>query len=226
MCGRYILTAPPEALGRLFKLDGPMPNFPPRYNIAPSQPVPVIARDTKGKGPFVLSLMRWGLVPHWSRGPDNRFSMINARAETLETKPAYRGPFRYRRSVLPANGFYEWKMQSNGPKQPCLLRLPDGGLFFMAGVWDRWLGADGSEIDSVSIVTRPAMGAIKDIHDRMPLILDNGAARAWIDGAGGVDGLRDMLRHSCMTGFVPVAVSRMVNDVRNEDPSCLEPVEE
>jgi putative SOS response-associated peptidase YedK len=174
--------------------------------------------------------MRWGLVPQWSKGPDNRFSMINARSETVETKPAYRGPFRYRRCVLPADGFYEWKAMSpsiskGGPKQPFLLRRPGGGPFFMAGVWDRWLGGDGSEIDSVSIITRPATPAIQDIHDRMPLILDVDRSHDWISGEGGIKSLRSLLEGGDIA-LERVAVSRMINDPRRDEPACLMPVEE
>ena len=226
MCGRYTLTTPPEALRSVFGLEGPLPNFPPRYNIAPTQPVPLVHKDTEGRGALTLSFMRWGLVPHWSKGPDNRFSMINARSETLEEKPAYRGPFRYRRCVLPADGFYEWKAMSRGPKQPYLLRRADGKPFFMAGVWDRWLGPDGSEIDSVSIVTRPAVPDIQDIHDRMPLILDRDEAQGWLSAEGGIKGLRSILQGSVDITLERVAVSRMINDVRCDEPTCLKPVEE
>lgn len=221
MCGRYVLTSPPDAVDQVIEIEGPLPNYPPRYNIAPTQPVPVIHRDGEGKGPLHLSLMRWGLVPHWSKGPDSRYSMINARAETIAQKPAYRGPFRYRRCLMPANGFYEWKAAGQGPKQPYFLSLEDQALFFLAAVWDHWLGPDGSEIDSVSVVTTAAAGHVRDVHDRMPVILDAGEGRDWIDGAGGKAGLDRMMTPRAMAALQIRPVSRKVNNVRFDDPVCL-----
>ncbi len=220
MCGRFVLTSPPEAVATLFKISGDIPNYPPRYNIAPTQPVAVVHRDAEGKGPLAFSLMRWGLVPHWSKGPDSRYSMINARAETLAAKPAYRGAFRYRRCLLPANGFYEWKAMPKAPKQPYLIGFEGGGLFFLAGLWDHWLGGDGSELDSVTIVTTCAAGVVRDLHDRMPVIVDAEEGKRWIDGTG----LDELMQSGDIEGLRAIPVSRRVNDASFDDPSCIESV--
>ncbi|RMF10945.1 MAG: SOS response-associated peptidase [Alphaproteobacteria bacterium] len=225
MCGRYVLTSPPEAVAALFEISGDVPNYPPRYNIAPTQPVPVVHCGVDGTGPLKLSLMRWGLVPHWSKGPDSRFSMINARAETLASKPAYRGAFRYRRCLLPANGFYEWKALPKGPRQPYFIAMGDGGLIFFAGLWEHWLGPDGSELASVTIVTTGATGVVREVHDRMPVILCVDEGRDWISGAGGRQGLAELLDAPAPIGLTAVPVSRRVNDPTFDDPSCLEPSE-
>lgn len=223
MCGRYVLTSPPEAVAALFEITGDIPNYPPRYNIAPTQPVAVVHRDAEGKGDLQFSLMRWGLVPHWSKGLDSRYSMINARAGTLAAKPAYRGAYRYRRCLLPANGFYEWKAGPNGPKQPYYIHPESGGLLFFAGLWEHWLGADGSELVSTAIVTTDAVGAIRDIHERMPVMFDAAEGRRWIDGVGGKEALGKMVEPHLPPGLEATTVSRRVNDPSFDDPACIEP---
>lgn len=134
MCGRYSLTTAPEAMRRLFGTKGALPNYPARFNIAPTQAAPVVRTDETGSRELVP--LRRGLVPPWSKGLDGRCSMINARAETVATKPAYRGPFRERRCLVPADGFYEWKAEGR-VKQPYRFTLSDGGLFAFAGLRDR-----------------------------------------------------------------------------------------
>lgn len=144
MCGRYAITSPLEAIIAAFSLKGPRANLQPRYNAAPSQYLPVIRASRDGRE---MVPMRWGLVPSWSKGPDARFSMINARAETVASKPAYRGPFRHRRCLVPANGFFEWKRGSSG-KQPYFITLKSSEPFAFAGLWDHWTSPDGSEMES------------------------------------------------------------------------------
>ena len=146
-------------------------NHSPRYNIAPSQSIPVIFNDSNDKR--VISLMRWGLIPRWAKEQSIGYKLINARSETIEQKPFFRDSFLQRRCLIPADGFYEWKKQ-NGKKQPMRIILHNKGIFAFSGVWDYWNSAEGT-IHSCSIITTTANDYIKDIHDRMPVIVVNRA---------------------------------------------------
>src|SRR3990167_5694687 len=167
MCGRFSITTPPDAMRALFGyLDEP--DFPPRYNIAPSQPVPIMVRE-QGKRRFLL--VRWGLVPSWAKEMPQSL-LINARAETIAEKPSFRGAFRHHRALMPADGFYEWQAVGKGPKQPYFIRRRDRKPFAMAAVWDIWMPSGGSELDSCAIVTTEANETLRPVHHRMPVILD------------------------------------------------------
>ena len=225
MCGRYAITSPLEAVIKAFSVDGAGLNFPPRYNGAPSQNLPVV-RSTQGSG-RELALMRWGLVPSWSKGPDSRFSMINARSETVASKPAYRGPFRQRRCLVPANGFYEWKQTADG-KQPYFITLRSDELFAFAGLWDHWQRPDGDEITSFTIMVTAANDCVRPIHDRMPVILGPEDYRSWLgeDGAPSRTKLAIMLRPYPAELTRAYPVSRKVNSPANDGPDLLEPAAE
>ncbi|BBK38588.1 DUF159 family protein [Allostella sp. ATCC 35155] len=217
MCGRYSITTAPEALARLFGTVGPIPNLPPRYNLAPTQDAPVVRRGRDG---LRLTLVRWGLIPSWSKGPDARFAMINARADTLAAKPAYRNAFRDRRCLVPADGFYEWQAVPGGGKQPMRIVRSDREPFAFAGIWERWSpGPDEPAIDSFAIVTTDANDRLRSIHDRMPVVLDPADWERWI--AGPAEAVADLLRPAPEDAFVAYPVSARVGNVRNDDAELL-----
>ena len=167
MCSRYSFTSPPEAVRALFGYSQ-QPNFPPRHNVAPTQPIPIVRLDHNGEREF--HLVRWGFVPSWAKDPSDFTTLINARSETVFEKPSFRGAIVYRRCLIPADGFYEWTGE-RGRKTPHFVRPEDGSLMAFAGVWETWLGADGSEFDSAAILTVGANETISAIHSRMPVIL-------------------------------------------------------
>ncbi len=221
MCGRYSLTTPVDALRALFGFAGPPPNLPARYNIAPTQEAPVVRRRGPGAA-RELALLRWGLVPSWADGPRTGYRMINARAETVARKPAFRAAFRRRRCLVPADGFYEWRAEGKR-KQPYRVAFEDGAPFAFAGLWERWRGADGGEIESFAIVVTDANALLRPIHDRMPVILAPDDHEAWLTGEDG-DALSGLLRPHPGTGMIVYPVSPRVNDPRNDDRVCVEPL--
>ena len=224
MCGRYAITSPLEAIIEAFAVKGARPNLQPRYNAAPSQDLPVVRAGREGRE---LILMRWGLVPSWSKGPDSRYSMINARAETVASKPAYRGPFRQRRCLVPANGFYEWKKTADG-KQPYFIALATGEALAFAGLWDHWTGPEGEAITSFTIIVTAANDCVRPIHDRMPVILGPDDHESWLGerGAPSRTKLAIMLRPYPAELMLAYPVSRDVNSPANDSPDLLEGVGE
>lgn len=179
MCGRYSLTSPLDALQAPFSFDE-LPNLRPRYNIAPTQEVPVVRTRQDGGREFVA--MRWGLVPSWARQIGGGPPLINARAETLAEKPSFRNAFARRRCLVAADSFYEWKTAGTGPKQPYRIALPGDAPFAFAGIWERWDGGAGGALESFAIVTTEAAPAIADIHHRMPVILPPESYGGWLAG--------------------------------------------
>jgi len=220
MCGRFSLTTPTEGLRALFGFDE-LPNLPPRYNIAPTQPVAGVKLAGKTPKP-TFTLFRWGLIPSWAKDPAIGSRMINARAETVAEKPAFRAPFRRRRCLIPADGFYEWEKLPDGRKQPWRITLEGGVPFAFAGLWDDWLGADGSEVESCTIVTTDAAPSIAKIHHRMPVILDPADFGMWLRGT--TDEAQALL-HPYRGAIAAYRISTRVNSVRNDDEAILEPVE-
>lgn len=227
MCGRYSLTSPPEAIQRLFRLAPPVPNLAPRYNIAPTQEAPVAGlrknRDERG-----LAMLRWGLVPSWSDGPDSRLSMINARAETVRTKPAFRAAFKARRCLVPADGFYEWQAQGSGkPKQPWRIVRRDDAPFAFAGLWEHWEpkeGAEAAPIDSFAIIVTEANALLEPIHPRMPVIVQPQDHEAWL--TGDPEEAEALLRPFPAEALRAFRVSTRVNRPGNDDPACIAPLGE
>jgi putative SOS response-associated peptidase YedK len=181
MCSRYSLTSPPEAVRSYFETVNE-PEFPPRYNIAPTQPVLIVRHDAKRRRE--LALVRWGLLPSWVKDPHGFSTLINARSEGAAEKPAFRGGMRHRRCLVPADAFYEWT-GTRGRRRPHLLRLRSGGPFAMAGIWEHWLGADGSELETMAILTVPSNRPVSALHDRMPALLPPSAFEAWLDCRSG-----------------------------------------
>src|SRR6204780_1307890 len=162
MCGRYVIISTPEAIRALFGY-GEQPNFPPRYNVAPTQPIPIV-RLHDGKRSFAL--MRWGLIPSWVKDPKTFPLLINARGESVLDKPAFRNAMRRRRCLIPADGFYDWR--AGEPKHPYFVRLKSGGPVAFAGLWETWTGPNGEEVDTAAIVTTRANRTLAAIHERMP----------------------------------------------------------
>jgi putative SOS response-associated peptidase YedK len=219
MCGRYLITSSPEAFRRLFGYPE-QPNFPARYNVAPTQPVPIV-RLIDGKRQFTL--VRWGLIPPWVKDPRQFSLLINARGESVNEKPAFRNAMRRRRCLLPADGFYEWKAEGRS-KRPYVVRPRDGNPVAFAGLWETWMGPNGEEMETAAIVTKPADRELTYLHDRMPVIVPPDAFDFWLD-SGKVDAT------TAATLFDPgpdelleaYEVSPAVNRVENDTPDLIVP---
>jgi putative SOS response-associated peptidase YedK len=222
MCGRFVQYSAPEVYASDFALES-LCEAQARYNVAPTQSV--LAIRTTDQGRRELTQLRWGLVPAWSQGPDSRFNMINARAETVSTKPAYRAAFKARRCLIPAEGFFEWQAV-NGGKTPFLIRRKDQAPFAMAGLWELWHGADGADLASCTIIVTDANALVRQIHDRMPVVLGPESYAAWLDpGNRDAEGLLALLTPADPDPWTLHPVSRQVNSPRNDTPELLNPVE-
>jgi putative SOS response-associated peptidase YedK len=220
MCGRYYLIGSEPELRAQFDLDAFGFEWQPRYNIAPQQPVPIIIAH---RGKRALGLVRWGLVPAWAESEDVGMRTINARAESIAEKPAYREAFRSRRCIVPASGFYEWRREAGGGRTPHAVQPADGRPLAFAGLWEKWRGPDGRTVTTCTIVTTEAAEAIRPIHDRMPVILDATGQRLWLDPDTDPETLLELLRRPPDAGLQAYVVSRLVNSVRNDSPDCLLP---
>ncbi len=219
MCGRYVITTAPEALRRLFAY-GEQPNFPPRYNVAPTQPVPVVIVEN---GIRQFKLMRWGFLPSWVKDPGKFALVINARSETILEKPSFRNAVRRRRCLLPADGYYEWQASAMR-KRPFYIRRRDGQPMSLAGVAETWTGPNGEEVDTVAIVTAAAPAEMALLHDRVPVTIEPRDFDLWLDG----DAVTAELAMAMMVApppgtFVWHEVSTAVNRVANDRPDLLVP---
>jgi putative SOS response-associated peptidase YedK len=220
MCSRFSLTAPPEAVRAVFGTRNAL-DFPPRYNIAPTQPVVIVRRTASGEREQYL--VRWGLIPSWVKDPGTFTTLINARSETAAAKPSFRGSFRHKRCLVPATGFYEWTGRP-GAKSPHLFRPRDGGLVALAGLADHWVGADGSELESVAILTTQANATMAPIHDRMPVIIAPEHFEAWLDCSSGTAHLVEGLLAPPPNELLEIVdVSPKLNNPRNEGPELMHP---
>lgn len=213
MCGRYALTLPPEAVRSYFGY-ADRPNFPPRYNIAPTQPVPILRLH---EGVRRFELVRWGFVPGFVKDLKSFPLIINARAEGIEAKPSFRAAFRRRRCLFMADAFYEWRREGK-VKQPFMIRRPDGGPIAFAGLWECWNAPDGGEIDTACIITCAANATVGALHDRMPVVLDPDRFDAWLDPGLAPEAALSMLRPAEEDALVLVRISRAVNAVGNDGP--------
>lgn len=219
MCGRYLLIAPVEALRRLFGVEE-RPNLMARYNIAPTQDAPVVRIGASGGRE--LALLRWGLVPSWAKDASGGAMLINARGDTVASKPSFRAAYRLRRCLVPADGFYEWMPgKAKGPKQPFLIARADRATFAFAGLWERWHG-DGRSVESFTIVTTDANASLKPIHPRMPVILAADDYDAWLDLKNA--DAQALLRPAPDELLTATPVSTRVNAVANDDAALIEPV--
>jgi putative SOS response-associated peptidase YedK len=218
MCGRFNLTANPRAIADLFGLPE-IPELPPRYNIAPSQPIATVGHKADGEH-RELTFMRWGLVPDWEKGR-HPAGFISARAETVATKSAFRSAFKSRRCLIPANGFYEWRATPGG-KQPYHFRLRNGDAFALAGLWTPWHGPE-RDILSCCILTTDANDLVRPIHDRMPVIHSPVEFGLWLDPAAEKAALQSILRPFPVGEMTAIAVSTLVNSPKNDGPELLLP---
>ena len=224
MCGRFTLATPEQDLVVQFNLPE-VPDLQPRYNIAPTQPVAAVRLPT-ADGDRELVMLHWGLIPFWAKDPGIGSRMINARAETVADKPAFRAAFRRRRCLVPADGFYEWQKQ-NGSKQPFYIRLQDGRPFAFAGLWERWQDKEGGVIESCTLLTTRPNELIRPLHNRMPVILHPHNYAVWLDPeVEDLDVLRRLLDPYPPGEMEAYAVSRYVNAPRNEGPDCIAPLAE
>jgi len=220
MCGRYAITSAPEAIRRLFGYEE-QPNFPPRYNVAPTQPVPIV-RLFEGKRRFAL--VRWGFIPAWVKDPRSFSLLINARGESLNDKPAFRAAMRYRRCLVPADGFYEWRRE-NERAAPYYVRHKPGGPMAFAGLWENWMGPNGEEMESAAIVTTRANRMLAAIHPRMPVIVPREAFDFWLDGRNVDANTAGALIAPAPEDLLEVhRVSPAVNSAANDTPDLIEPV--
>ncbi len=216
MCGRYVQTLPAEVLRQLFRTSGAPPNLAPSWNVAPTQAAPVVRRPPE-TGERRLDLLRWGLLPRWSKDPKGARQPINARAETVASSPMFHEAFAKRRCLLPADALYEWKVQPGGGKQPVAVAPRSGEGMAFAGIWEGWRGEGGEVVRTFAIVTTDANAPMRAIHDRMPVVLAPDDWAEWLEGEDPAALLRpapdDLLR------FWPV--SKAVNSPRNNGPELL-----
>lgn len=220
MCGRFTLKGPPNQIAAMLGLDT-VPNLAPRYNIAPTQDVLALRGD--GAGGHGTAWLRWGLIPFWAKDASIGAKMINARADTVAEKPAFKQAFRKRRCVIPADGFYEWQQVARGRKQPFHIHRADASPFVFAGLWERWDKGD-EPVESCTIVTTDAPDDLTPIHHRVPVILEGDALLRWLDTPEAEsDGLADLLAPLPEGTLVADPVSTTVNNVRNDGPECLAP---
>ena len=220
MCGRFTLTTAAEIVADVFGVAA-APRLTPRYNIAPTQPVAVV-RATSAGAPEI-ALLRWGLIPAWAKDPAIGNRMINARAETVADKPAFRTAFQKRRCLVPADGFYEWQKTAGG-KRPFLIRTRDARPFALAGLWESWQQPSATVIESCTIITTAANALMGPIHDRMPVIVAPARYQAWLDPAlSDRATLEQILVPYPAAELIAQAVTTRVNNPRNDDPDCLAP---
>lgn len=225
MCGRYALTSPPELIASLFGITL-LSQIRARYNISPTQSAPVVRQRKEGRA---LDELRWGLVPHWAKDEKIGLQTINARAETADAKPAFRGAFRRRRCLVPADGFYEWKQLTPKRKQPYFIHRKDGAPLAFAGLWETWRHPDdpGSPpLESFTILTVEPNDLLRPIHNRMPAIIPPEDIDRWLDpDADDPAALKPLLRPSPPTELDLYPVSTLVNRAGNETARCVERAE-
>ena len=224
MCGRFSLTVRgrvrvAEVEEQVVEIDVPGP----RYNVAPGQSTAVVRRN----GACVEGVfLRWGLIPSWARDPKIAFQCTNARAETVATRPTFRDAFRKRRCAVPVDGFFEWERSGKRPL-PWRFVRPDGSVFLLAGLWETWRPPrEEVDVETFTLITTSANADMEPIHDRMPVLLDRGSLRTWLDPQSSPASLGSVMQPSPATNLIRHRVSTVINNARNEDPACIEPFEE
>jgi len=223
MCGRFTLTVDPSQLQEAFG-DFTFPSqFAPRFNIAPSQPVLAIPNDAKNTADF----FSWGLIPSWSKDPTIATRLINARGETIAEKPSFRGSFKYKRCIIPVDGFYEWKSQSGEKtKTPYFIHMKDHAPFAFAGLWDEWHSPDGSTLRTCTIITTEPNELMATLHNRMPVILNQKDYAQWLGAAPQTpDHLLHLIKPFPSDKMSAYAVSTLVNKPGNDRPECVVPLQ-
>ncbi len=220
MCGRFSLTSDIGEMARRFEFDGSELDLQPNFNVAPTQNVLTVVEGDERRGGF----MRWGLIPHWAKNPSIGSRMINARAETVAQKPAFRSAFRKRRCLVLADGFYEWQKVGKA-KKPVRILMESGEPFAFAGLWAVWRDPEGNRVPSCTIITTEASDMLSPIHPRMPVILPREMEAFWLDrDIEDASALTDVLRAYPAGEMKTYAVSTLVNSPRNNSPQVLEPV--
>ena len=220
MCGRFVITSPPAALRQIFGY-AEQPNFPPRFNIAPTQPIPVVWIEN---GARHFRLMRWGLLPAWVKDPRKFTLLINARSETLREKPAFKNAVKRRRCLVPADGYYEWQA-SEPRKRPFFIHRRDGQPMGFAGLAETWVGPNGEELDTVAIVTTAAAADLAGLHHRVPVTIAPGDFERWLDCRGyDAEDVMTLLTAPEEGEFVWHEVSTRVNRVANDDAQLVLPI--
>lgn len=222
MCGRYTITVTIDELLLHYNIDGPpIPFHTPRYNVAPGQMTPAIINDGKQNR---IGPLKWGLIPSWAKDEKMGFKMINARAETVMEKPAYRASFKSKRCIIPADGFYEWKVIGTA-KQPMRIMLKSRNIFSMAGLYDTWISPDGQKISTCTIITTTPNSLMLDIHDRMPVILRPEDEALWLDRDNqDVDLLQSLLVPYDAAEMQAYPVSSQVGNVKNDSSELIEEI--
>jgi putative SOS response-associated peptidase YedK len=220
MCGRFVITSPPEALRRIFGYLE-QPNFPPRHNIAPTQPIPVIILENSARH---FHLMRWGLIPSWVKDPRKFTLLINARSETVLEKPAFKNAIRRRRCLIPADGYYEWQVV-DGRKRPFFIYRRDHQPLGLAGVAETWMGPNGEELDTVAIVTTAASPELSVLHHRVPVAIDEVDFARWLDcSEDSAEPVLALLAPPRAGTFAWHEVSTRVNHADNDDAQLVLPI--
>ncbi len=217
MCGRYATFLPADAIAALFKIAGPMPNWAPTWNMAPTRSAPVVRRHPETHERR-LDLLRWGLVPHWIKDLKETRQPINARSETIAATPMFRDAFARRRCLVPADAFYEWQ-ELDGAKLPWAIAREDEAPLVFGGIWEGWRAPDGSVIRSFTIATTGACPALRHLHERMPVVLEEGDWPLWL---GETQGDVSRLLRPSSAGFRTWRVGTAVNNVRNDRAELLE----
>ena len=224
MCGRFKLSRRKQIIEEYFHCDPWDDDWEPRYNIAPTQPVPVIRQHPK-EPIRQISTMGWGLVPHWAKDFSDAARAINARSETAAEKPTFRDPLKFRRCIIPADGFYEWA-RKNGSKQPYYFEVKDGELFAFAGLWDGWKNDEGQWVRTCSILTTTPNAVTAAVHDRMPVIVDPDSYDLWLDpGMTNVAAVSELLKPYDARLVRCYPVSTRINRIENDDEDCSRPAE-
>jgi len=222
MCGRFVITSPPAALRQIFGYIE-QPNFPPRFNIAPTQPIPVVILENGGRH---FRLMRWGLVPSWVKDPRKFTLLINSRAETVSEKPAFKNAMKRRRVLVPSDGYYEWQ-DKDGRKRPFFIHRRDGQPIGFAALAETWMGPNGEEFDSVAIVTTQASPDLAALHHRVPVTIVPGDFERWLDGrTNDAEEVMALLKTPAEGAFGWHEVSTRVNRVANDDEQLTLPITE
>ncbi len=229
MCGRFTHLFTWRQLYELLALHGIECEIPARYNVAPTQCAPVVVPDDSGLA--TLKQMQWGLIPSWADDPKIGSSLVNARGETVVSKPAFRSAFKHRRCIVPISGFYEWKpIAGSKIKQPLYITPTDqGDIWLLAGLWEVWQSPDHAPLETFTILTTAANEAMAKIHDRMPVILEPSAAQVWLHHTPAAAGTDDPTLNLSITQYPAermlfTPVSRQVNSPRNDSPECIHPV--
>jgi putative SOS response-associated peptidase YedK len=221
MCGRFVFHADWNVVQQEFSLASSPVDFAARYNIAPTQHVPVITNEN----PHELSLYRWGLIPSWAKDAAIGNKMINARADGIDEKPSYRSAFKRRRCIVPASGFYEWQKGEGKTKTPMFIHLKDQDVFGLAGLWEVWKNADGEILRTFTIITTDANDFMRPIHDRMPVILHRKDYEKWLaPDEVPADKLLPLLKPFESSKMTAYEVSRAVNTPSIDEPQLIEPV--